>query len=84
MPKHGEAGRTVTLNKGDTFEWTNHGETPCHIDQCDPPLEHSSYDVPANGSCTAKVRDGAVSKTYDYRCNCHDVASKGNPHIIIS
>jgi hypothetical protein len=81
MPKQAETGRSVHLHAGDTFEWTNHGETDCVVTQCDPPLERGSYPVPAGRSVQAKVRDGVAKKKYEYKCSCNDLDT--NPHIII-
>lgn len=81
MPKQAETGRTVHLNRGDNFEWTNHGETACDITHCDPPLERGSYHVPAGRTIPAKVRDDAATAQYDYNCTCNDLET--NPHIII-
>jgi hypothetical protein len=83
MPrKQAEVCRGIHLHKGDDFEWTNHGEADCTISQCDPPLEQSSYLVPAGRTTAAKVRPGALSAEYPYKCSCNDLRT--DPKIIIS
>jgi len=83
MPKQAEAGRSVHLNKGEDFEWTNHGERDCDITNCSPPLDQPSYHVRVGQPLHAKVT--GPSGTYEYSCSCHDdLKIRTNPHIIIA
>jgi hypothetical protein len=75
---------TPVLKPGETFDWTNSGDTDCVVTNCKPPLEKDMYRVPKHGSAPAVVDKNAKPNPpnhYAYKGDCCRIEPQ--PKIII-